>query len=83
MAEHHATQPTHAYVLVTVDPAETPAVMERLQMIPGAVAREVLGPYDIVVELDADGPEYLTEILRTKVRPVPGVRSTVTCIWID
>ena len=83
MAEHGYSRVTHAYVLVNVDPAQTLAVIERLRAIPGAQVHEVLGPYDIVVELEAEAPEYITAILRQKVRPVPGVVSTVTCTWME
>lgn len=72
--------PTSAYILITVDPAQTQKVAERLRTIPRAVVKEVLGPYDFVVELEADAPENITQILRAKIRPVPGVTSTVTCI---
>jgi DNA-binding Lrp family transcriptional regulator len=75
--------PINAYVLITVDPAQTPRVFERLRSIPRAIVREVLGPYDIVVELEADSTEALTATLRQKIRPVQGVTSTVTCVWLD
>ena len=71
----------NAYVLVTVEPARTESVLERMRAIPGAIVREVLGPYDIVVELTADTDEDLTAILRNKIRPVTGITSTVTCLW--
>ncbi|MBI2164965.1 MAG: Lrp/AsnC ligand binding domain-containing protein [Chloroflexi bacterium] len=72
----------NAYVLVNVDPPRTVAVLERLKGIPGAIVREVLGPYDIIVELEADTPEDVTALVRHKVRPVPGVTATVTCLWM-
>jgi DNA-binding Lrp family transcriptional regulator len=43
----------------------------------------VLGPYDIVLEVETEAPEYVAQILREKVRPIPGVTSTVTCTWIE
>ncbi|MSQ22065.1 MAG: Lrp/AsnC family transcriptional regulator [Dehalococcoidia bacterium] len=73
----------HAYILITVDPARTQTVGDKLRALPGTYVREVLGPYDFVVELEADTQENLTAILRTKIRPVPGVTSTVTCPWIE
>ena len=72
----------NAYVLLTVEPAQTRTVVERLRAIPRALVTEVLGPYDIVVELEADSPEDITSILHNKIRPVPGVTSTVTCAWL-
>ena len=83
MAEHGYAHTTHAYILINVDPQRTVAVLERLRAIPGAHVHEVLGPYDIVVELEAEAPEYITSTLREKIRPVPGVESTVTCTWME
>ena len=74
--------PANAYVLLNVEPARTQAVLDRLRAIPRAFVREVLGPYDVIVELEADSPEDITAILREKIRPVAGVTSTVTCMWI-
>ena len=72
----------NAYVMLNVEPSRTNDVVERMRAIPGAVVHEVLGPYDVVVELEADTNEDLTGLLRSKIRPVPGVMSTVTCVWI-
>ena len=71
----------NAYVLINVEPARTQEVVERLRAIPGAIAREVLGPYDVVVELEADTQEDITAILRHKIRPIRGITNTVTCVW--
>ena len=83
LAEHHASHLTHAYILITVDPTRTEAIVERLELIPGSRVHEVLGPYDIVLEVETEAPEYVAQILREKVRPIPGVTSTVTCTWIE
>ena len=72
----------NAYVLLTTDPARTTEVVDRLREIHGAIVREVLGPYDIVVVLEADTPEDLTKALRSKIRSMQGVASTTTCIWV-
>ena len=74
---------SHAYVLINVEPARTQRVIAHLRTIPGATVREVLGPYDIIMELEAEAPEYVTAILREKIRPVAGITSTVTCPWIE
>lgn len=72
----------NAYILITVEPARTHEVIEQLRTIPEAFVREVLGPYDVIVELEADTPEDITAILRHKVRPLRGVTNTVTCMWL-
>ncbi len=83
MAEHYSSSPARAYILIEVTPAETQRVVAHLRTIPGALVREVLGPYDIVVELEAESPEYITSILREKIRPLKGVVHTVTCPWME
>jgi DNA-binding Lrp family transcriptional regulator len=83
MAEHTGAKTAYAYVLINVDPAETATVVERLGKIPNAKVREVMGPYDIIVELQADASEYIGKILREKIRPIKGVQNTVTCIWLE
>ena len=71
----------NAYVLINVEPAQTQAVIDRLNQIRGAAVREVLGPYDAVVELEAGTVEDLTRIMRNQIRPINGVTNTVTCLW--
>ena len=69
-----------AFVMVKVKPAATRTAVEQLKKLSGAVVFEVLGPYDIVVDIEADTHEDLTAILRNSVRPQAGVTETVTCI---
>ena len=72
----------NSYILVNVEPASTRAVVEQLQSISGAVIHEVLGPYDMVIDLEADTHEDITAILRNKIRPIHGITNTVTCICL-
>ena len=44
----------NAYVLLTVEPARTGEIVDRLRSISGASVQEVLEPYDVVVELTSD-----------------------------
>ena len=83
MAEHTSAKAAYAYVLINVEPSETAVVFERLTKIPNAKVREVMGPYDIIVELQADGSEYIGKILREKIRPIKGITNTVTCMWLE
>lgn len=70
-----------AYVLITADTALTKQVLEQLQQLEEAVeVHEVLGPYDIVVELETERFEDVTSVLRERIRPIEGVRNTVTCV---
>ena len=70
----------NAYILVNADPTSTDDVISKLQAISGAVVHEVLGPYDFVVDLEADTQEDITAILWHKIRPIKDVTNTVTCI---
>lgn len=72
----------HAYVLLNLEPAKTQSAIERLKSLPGSVVQEVLGPYDAVMEIEADTQEDITGLLRNRIRPVDGVSNTVTCIWL-
>jgi DNA-binding Lrp family transcriptional regulator len=71
----------NAYVLINVEPGRIPEVLERLHAIPEGIVREVVGPYDVVVELETDTEEDLAGVLRHKINLVPGVSNTVTCTW--
>jgi DNA-binding Lrp family transcriptional regulator len=71
----------NAYILINVESERTPEVVARLHAIPGGIVREVVGPYDVVVELEADTEEDLTAILRHKINPIPGITNTATCTW--
>lgn len=73
-----------AYVLITVDTALTKDVLSSLNELQEAIeVHEVLGPYDIVVELETEKFEDVTSILRQRIRPIPGVRNTVTCVDVQ
>jgi DNA-binding Lrp family transcriptional regulator len=72
----------NAYILINLEPAKTQSVVERLRAIPGAIVQEVLGPYDVIVELESDSQEDITAILRHKIRTIDGVTNTVTCTWL-
>jgi DNA-binding Lrp family transcriptional regulator len=81
LLEGHVTMSANAYVLINVERERIQEVVERLRAIPGGIVREVIGPYDVVVELEADTEEDLAGVLRHKINPVPGVTNTVTCRW--
>ena len=72
----------NAYILLNLEPSKTQAAIERLKALPGAAVQEVLGPYDAVMEIEADTQEDVTGMLRNRIRPVDGVTNTVTCLWL-
>ena len=72
----------HAYVLLNLEPAKTRTAVERLSNLPSTAVQEVLGPYDAVIEIEADTQEDITALLRNRIRPIDGVTNTVTCLWL-
>lgn len=73
--------PTKAYVLLTTEPAKTKTVVAKMAKVPCVrEVNEVLGPYDVVLELEIERLEEMTDILRKSIRPVDGVQSTLTCV---
>ena len=70
-----------AYVLVVTDPGATKRVYDALAKIPGVVElHEVMGPYDIIVELDVANLVDVPPILSTHIRSVPGIQSTTSLV---
>ena len=72
-----------AYILLKVEPFKTAAVVGHLKKVKGAIVHEVLGPYDIIVQIKAESPQDLTKMLRTGIRSIQGVADTLTCTWMD
>jgi DNA-binding Lrp family transcriptional regulator len=70
-----------AYVLVVTNPGETRNVVAAIANIQGVVElHEVMGPYDIVVEIEVDQLSEVPAILSDKIRSVPGIESTTSLV---
>jgi DNA-binding Lrp family transcriptional regulator len=70
-----------AYVLVVANPGATKAVYAELQKVHGVIAcYEVMGPYDIVVEIEVENLSDVPAILSDHIRPTPGVESTTSLV---
>jgi DNA-binding Lrp family transcriptional regulator len=70
-----------AYVLIVTDPGNTKSVLEEIQGMQGIeAAHEVMGPYDIVVEISADNLQEIPRILGDRIRPIEGVQSTTSLV---
>jgi DNA-binding Lrp family transcriptional regulator len=70
-----------AYVLVVTNPGETRNVVNAVGQIPGVVEmHEVMGPYDIVIELEVESLSDVPPILSEKIRTVPGIESTTSLV---
>jgi len=70
-----------AYVLVVTNPGETKSVVAALDAVPGVKERhEVMGPYDIVIELEVASLSDVPPILSDKIRSIPGIESTTSLV---
>ena len=70
-----------AYVLVVTDPGATQRVYDALSQIPGVTElHEVMGPYDIIVELDVPNLVDVPPILSSQIRVIPGIQSTTSLV---
>jgi len=70
-----------AYVLVVANPGQTKQVFEAVKAIPEvAECHEVMGPYDIVVELKVESLTEVAPILGQRLRTIPGIESTTSLV---
>ncbi|MEX0682496.1 MAG: Lrp/AsnC ligand binding domain-containing protein [Dehalococcoidia bacterium] len=70
-----------AYVLIVTDPGKTKHVFEEIQGLDGIQeVHEVMGPYDIVVEILAANLQEIPKILGDRIRPIDGVQSTTSLV---
>jgi len=70
-----------AYVLIVANPGATKEVYAALQNIKGvAECHEVMGPYDIVAEIQVEELTDVPPILGDHIRAIPGVESTTSLV---
>jgi DNA-binding Lrp family transcriptional regulator len=70
-----------AYVLIVTDPGATKGVYDALRSIQGVVElHEVMGPYDIVVEIEVPQLVDVPPILSTQIRTISGIQSTTSLV---
>ncbi len=70
-----------AYVLVVTNPGETKNVVAAAKDIKGVVElHEVMGPYDIVIEVEVESLSDVPPILSDKIRAIPGIESTTSLV---
>jgi DNA-binding Lrp family transcriptional regulator len=69
------------YILIVTDPGMTRQVFEALSAAPNVTeTREVMGPYDIVAEIEAPDLNAVPAILSAQVRTMPGIHSTTSLV---
>ena len=75
--------PVKAYVLVVTDPGKTKRVKEAMRDVPGIVEmHEVMGSYDIVVEIEVANLQEIPPLLGEKIRVIEGIESTTSLVTL-
>lgn len=70
-----------AYVLIVTDPGHTKSVVNAVKQVPGVVeSHEVMGPYDIVAELEVETLTELPAIISDGIRGITGIESTTSLV---
>ena len=70
-----------AYVLIVTDPGATHRVALALKDIEHVTeVHEVMGPYDIVVEIEAEQLTDVPPILADQIRTLEGIQSTTSLV---
>ena len=75
--------PIKAYVLIVTDPGQTKQVHQALRDVPKVIEiHEVMGPYDIVVEIEVDSLQEVPAILGERIRVIDGIQSTTSLVTL-
>lgn len=70
-----------AYVLIVSNPGATKSVFNAIRDIPGVMeCHEVMGPYDIVAEIEVEDLSDVPKILSEHIRTIRGVESTTSLV---
>ena len=72
-----------AYVLIGTASGKEAAVLSAVRGVKGVTAAEtVTGPYDIIARVEGTDAKSLGATIMTKIRPLSGVTSTLTCVVV-
>ncbi len=70
-----------AYVLIVTDPVQTKNVLAKIREIAAVKeSHEVMGPYDIVVEIEVEDLAEIPPILGEGIRRIDGIESTTSLV---
>ena len=70
-----------AYILIVANPVATAQVYDALQKVEGVTkCSQVMGPYDIVVEIEVEDLADVPPILGSHIRTIEGVENTTSLV---
>ncbi len=69
-----------AYILINTNIGKTDEVIESLSKMPEVKHLDVImGPYDIIAQIETEDHESLAETVMTKLQKIEAIRHTMTC----
>jgi DNA-binding Lrp family transcriptional regulator len=69
-----------AYVLIQTEVGKAVDVADAARDIPGVVsAEDVTGPYDVIIQTEADTMDELGKMVVSRIQLVDGITRTLTC----
>ncbi len=72
------------YLLVETEVGRLEEVARRVHQIPNVVEVEgVTGPFDLIVKVQATHINEALDVVMTKIRRVPGIKSTETLVTVS
>ncbi len=73
-----------AFILIEVAGDHTKSAYKTIQRIAGVkAAYPVSGNYDLIVQVETENMEMLSDLLMSKIRAVDGVTKTNTCLVLN
>ncbi len=69
-----------AYVLIQTEVGKSASVAAKVAEIPGVItADDVAGPYDVIVQAEADSVDDLGKMVVSRLQLIEGITRTLTC----
>lgn len=69
-----------AYILIQTEVGKAAQVAREVNAIQGVTsAEDVTGPYDVIVQAEADSVDDLGKLVVAKIQAVEGITRTLTC----
>ena len=73
----------HAYILIQTEVGKAAQVAATISEIEGvSKAEDVTGPYDVIVQMEADDLDKLGNAITDGIQRIEGVQRTTTCLAV-
>ena len=72
------------YLLIETEVGRLEEVARRIRTVPDVVeVQGVTGPFDLIVKVQADHINTALDVVMSKIRRVPGIKSTETLVTVS